>query len=146
MSLPDFNENGELPEGVHQTSIEEIIARFGSGSAQRRTVTGRMVRVYELAKATEKLNRFIIFGSYITAKADPEDVDIVMIMSDDFQLDACSGETMDLFDHMRAQETFGASLFWMRPSLLFLETLDDFIAHWQIKRDNTHRGIVEVRK
>ena len=33
----------------------------------------------------------------------------------------------------------------MRPSLLFLETLDEFIEGWQIKRDGTRRGIIEVR-
>ena len=37
------------------------------------------------------------------------------------------------------------SVFWVRPSLLFLETLEEFIAGWQVKRDQTRRGIVEVR-
>ncbi len=145
MPLPDFNDDGDLPEGVHQTTIEEIIAFFGGGSAQRRAVTARMVRIYELAKATGMLDRFIIFGSYITTKSDPGDVDLVLIMRDDFHLDACPEQTRDLFDHIRAQELFGASVFWMRPSFLFLEPIEDFIAHWQIKRDDTRRGIVEVK-
>jgi hypothetical protein len=29
--------------------------------------------------------------------------------------------------------------------VLILETLEEFIAHWQITRDQTRRGIVEVR-
>ena len=29
--------------------------------------------------------------------------------------------------------------------MLFLETLEEFIAHWQIKADGTRRGIDEVR-
>ena len=33
----------------------------------------------------------------------------------------------------------------IRPSMLIAETLDHFIEHWQIKRDGTRRGIVEVR-
>ena len=45
----------------------------------------------------------------------------------------------------RAAEAFGASVFWIRPALLVLETLEEFIAHWQITRDQTRRGIVEVR-
>jgi len=40
---------------------------------------------------------------------------------------------------------FGASIFWIRPSMLLLESLEEFIEHWQIKRDRTRRGIVEVR-
>jgi hypothetical protein len=35
-------------------------------------------------------------------------------------------------------------VFWLCSSSLFLETLDDFLAHWQIKRDQTKRGIVEI--
>jgi hypothetical protein len=31
MPLPAFNENGDLPEGVHKASLDEVIARFGHG-------------------------------------------------------------------------------------------------------------------
>jgi len=34
---------------------------------------------------------------------------------------------------------------YLRPALLVLETLEEFIAHWQITRAQTRRGIVEVR-
>jgi hypothetical protein len=66
-------------------------------------------------------------------------------MRDDFDVQACDTESRSLFDHPRATETFGASVFWIRPALLILETLEEFIAHWQITRDQTRRGIVEVR-
>lgn len=66
-------------------------------------------------------------------------------MRDDFELTACDEEIRKLFEHTQAQAEFGASIFWIRPSMLLLETLDEFIAHWQIKRDRTRRGLVEVR-
>jgi hypothetical protein len=50
----------------------------------------------------------------------------------------------DLFDHSRATVEFGASVFWVRPAAILIGTLDEFICHWQIKRDKTRRGIVEV--
>ncbi len=43
-----------------------------------------------------------------------------------------------------APERFGASIFWTRPGAIFGESLEDFIAGWQVKRDRTRRGIVEV--
>jgi uncharacterized protein DUF6932 len=101
--------------------------------------------LYHLARATGKLERLILFGSYITAKPDPNDVDIILVMRDDFDVQACDEASQKLFDHPRAAETFGASVFWIRPALLVLETLEEFIAHWQITRDQTRRGIVEVR-
>lgn len=145
MALPNFNSKGELPEGVYQATIDEVIARFGTGTPQRQEVSANLLRIYQLAKATGKLERLIIFGSYVTTKPSPNDVDIVLVFSDDFDFTACDDETRKLFDHNNAEEEFGASVFWIRPALLISETLDEFISHWQIKRDKTRRGIVEVK-
>jgi Family of unknown function (DUF6932) len=144
MPLPEFNNSGDLPPGVHPAPIDEIIARFGSGSPQRQAVTARMGQIYALASATGHLQHFILFGSYVTEKPTPNDVDIVLVMRDTFNVSICDEQTTRLFDHQQATKEFGASVFWTRPSLLILETLDEFIAHWQIKRDRTRRGIVEV--
>jgi hypothetical protein len=145
MALPSFNNKGELPEGVHRATIDEVIARFGAGTSQRQEVSASLLRIYQLAKATGKLERLIIFGSYVTAKPGPNDVDVVLVFSDDFDFTAYDDETRKLIDHNKAEEEFGASVFWIRPALLILETLDEFISHWQIKRDRTRRGIVEVK-
>lgn len=110
---------------------------------KRQAVTDRLLRICELARATGKLERFIIFGSYITAKPEPNDVDVVLVMRD-FDCNSCDNEMRTLFQHDQAAAEFGASIFWIRPSLLILDTLEEFIAHWQIKRDGTRRGIVEV--
>jgi hypothetical protein len=144
MPLPNFDSVGDLHEGVHQATMDEIRARFGHGTPQRQAVTARLLRIFHLAAATGKLDRVIIFGSYITTKPDPNDVDIVLVMHDDFEVQACDEATSRLFDHTQAAAAFGASIFWLRPSMLFLETLEEFIEHWQIKRDLTRRGIVEV--
>jgi hypothetical protein len=144
MSLPNFNRAGDLPEGLYKVTLDEVIARFGAGTAQRRAVTERLRRVYELANRTGKLQRFIIFGSYVTSKPEPNDVDVILIMRDDFRLEVCAPESAKLFEHAQADTEFGASIFWLRPSFLLRGTLSEFIAHWQLKRDHTRRGIVEV--
>jgi hypothetical protein len=65
-------------------------------------------------------------------------------MRDDFELSACQGELRKVFYHDEAAVEFKASFFWIRPSMLVLDTLEDFISHWQTKRDLGRRGIVEV--
>ncbi|HEV7797363.1 MAG TPA: hypothetical protein VGO73_04350 [Pyrinomonadaceae bacterium] len=144
MLPPEFDNQGNLPVGVHRASLDEVIARFGHGSSQRQLVTTRLIRVYELARSTSNLKRFIIFGSYVTAKADPNDVDIILIMHDDFTQQECAVEARRLFDHLHAQDDFGASVFAIRASQILLETVDSFVNHWQIRRDKGRRGIVEV--
>ena len=72
MSLPSLNRKGELPEGIHKTTIDEVVSQFGSGTSRREVVTARLQRIYQLAKGTGYLQRFLIFGSYITAKPETE--------------------------------------------------------------------------
>ena len=115
MALPNLNDAGELPIGIHQATIDEVIAQFGSGTLQREVVTARLQRIYQIAKDTGNLQQLIIFGSYITAKPEPNDVDVVIIFNDDFDLTVCSEEVKGLLSHQRAENEFGASIFWIRP-------------------------------
>ena len=144
MPLPAFDSHGDLPVGIHRTTLAEVIERFGHGTSQRELVTSRLVYIHELAQRTGKMLRFVIFGSYVTAKSEPNDVDIILIMRDDFRLAECDEETLPAFHHLQAQDKLGASVFWTSPSGVLLETIDQFIAHWQITRDHGQHGIVEV--
>jgi hypothetical protein len=63
MALPPFNEQGDLPPGIHRATLTEILEQFGQGSVQRRAVADRLNRLYHLAVSTGKLARFIVFGS-----------------------------------------------------------------------------------
>lgn len=143
--LPDFNDNGDLPTGIHQATLEEIIERFGRWSPQRLIMAQRLERIYSLAVETGHLDRFIIFGSFVTNKPDPGDVDIFLLMENTFDVSQFSGETALMFNHMEAQNYEGASIFWMRR-LAALVGEQAAIEYWQLKRDGTKRGIIEVIK
>ena len=144
MPLPTFDSRGDLPVGVHQATLAEVIERFGRGTPQRELVTARLVHVYELAQQTGKLLRFVIFGSYVTTKPEPNDVDIILVMADDFTEQDYDLGLFPVFEHLRAQQELGASIFAVRPGFVMGETVEDFIAHWQITRDKSRHGIVEV--
>jgi hypothetical protein len=53
------------------------------------------------------------------------------------------GETRLLFDHASAQDHFGCSVFWLRRLAAFGGE-ESAIGEWQIRRDGTERGIVEI--
>ena len=71
-------------------------------------------------------------------------MDVVLVMDDAFRLEDCPIEGRGLFDHAVAQARYGVSIFWVRPELLIGESIEDFVAYWQIKRGGSRRGIVEV--
>jgi hypothetical protein len=144
MPLPEFNASGDLPPGVHRATLNEVLQRFGSASGQRGMCTLRLSHVYELAQRTGHLWRFVIFGSYVTAEPSPNDVDVILVMDDAFRVEECPIESRGLFDHAVAQARYGVSIFWIRPGLLIDESIEDFIKYWQLKRDGSNRGIVEV--
>ncbi|MBS1786695.1 MAG: hypothetical protein JST85_03185 [Acidobacteria bacterium] len=120
-----------------------MIEYFGRGSLQREIVARRLARIYQLAQSTDQVARFIIFGSFITAKQTPNDVDIFMLMEDTFDSSQVTGEAAIIFDHLVAQNREGASVFWIRR-MAAIGGEQTAIEDWQIRRDNKRRGIVEV--
>ena len=143
MLWPDFNELGNLPVGIYRAKIADVVAHFGRGSAQRAAVTARLERIYELARSSGCLQRFIIFGSYVTAEPKPHDVDVFLVMRGGFQPRDAPPETQGLFRHGTAQSELGASIFWVNAGTSFADT-EDLIVGWQTRRDLQRRGIVEV--
>lgn len=143
MAIPDFTKSGDLPSGVHAASLSETVVCFGSGSIRRRRLADRFRRIYGIASSTGNLARFVVFGSFVTDKHEPNDVDVFMIMDDNFDVESLSGETRLLFDHGAAQNHFGCSVFWIRR-LAAIGGEQAAIEDWQIKRDGTERGIIEI--
>jgi hypothetical protein len=106
-------------------------------------VAQRLERIYRLAAGTGQLARFVVFGSFASAKREPADVDVFLLMTDTFDMGRATGEARVLFDHAAAQAHFGASVFWLRR-LAALGGEEQTIAGWQVKRDGTLRGIIEI--
>jgi hypothetical protein len=141
--LPLFNHAGDLPPGVYRATLSEVLQRFGSGTIQRRNVADRLARLYELVNSTGQLARFVVFGSFVTAKADPNDVDIVLLMEDTFDLATVLGVTALAFHHAEADAHFGASVFWTRRCGA-IGGEQAMVEYWQVRREGGQRGIVEI--
>jgi hypothetical protein len=143
LALPSFNEEGDLPLGVHPSTLAEVLDRFGQGSIRRRAVADRLKRLYHLASSTGHLARFVVFGSFVTAKVEPNDVDVVLLMEDTFDLASVKDEAALVFQHMEADAHFGASVFWVRRSGA-IGGEQAMIEYWQVRREGGQRGIVEI--
>ena len=102
-----------------------------------------MHHIYDLAVETGQTARFIIFGSFVTDKPTPQDIDIFLLMEDTFDVGQVAGEARIIFDHMAAENYEGASIFWLKR-IATLDGGEAAIEHWQMRRDGKRRGIVEV--
>ena len=140
---PAFDNNGDLPIGIHQATLTEILQHFGTGTEQRKRLGQQLERIYMLTSSTGQVARFVVFGSFVTAKPSPGDVDIFLLMEDSFDVAQVHGEASLVFDLQKAQRVLRASVFWIRKRGT-IGGEQEMVEDWQIKRDNSRRGIVEV--
>ena len=128
---------------MYPASLGQVLDRFGVGSPQRKALALRLARIYRLAQASGHLARFVIFGSFVTNRIEPNDVDIFLLMADAFDASHRAGEALLLFDHAAAQAHFGASVFWLRRLAAWPDE-QTAIEFWHVTRGGGRRGIVEV--
>jgi hypothetical protein len=75
MALPEFKENGSLPEGEWDAGWEEIEQRFGGNFRRREIIAGLKHVVEQLRR--HGVTHIWIDGSFATDKQRPNDADVV---------------------------------------------------------------------
>src|ERR1035437_8531239 len=141
--LPELTDVGELPAGVHLAGWEEFQSRFGGSSPRRLWLAGRFWGLLELNGQDEELRRVFIGGSFFTAKPPPKDLDILLIMDEDFEVEGIPPPAQAVFDSVRAKLLFESDVFWARASI-GQEVLDLWLDTYQTSRSFRKRGIVEL--
>ena len=83
-------EDGVLPEGVHDCTIEEVDAMFGrvqkSSRRIRRLLMEKLRAFLQDARRAGIVNAVVIGGSFVTAREEPEDIDLVIVLPADLDL------------------------------------------------------------
>jgi hypothetical protein len=71
--IPEFDENGNLPPGVHFCEWEEFQQRFGTNFTRQRMINGLELAMTQLKAAG--CRTIYIDGSFVTSKVKPGDFD-----------------------------------------------------------------------
>jgi hypothetical protein len=91
--IPEFNDDGYLPPGIHTATLEEIAARFGRGSELRRAQIQSLGWLVDLARRAGA-KRLIINGSFVTDRPEPNDVDCALLTGPGFPSDPQAEEEL----------------------------------------------------
>jgi hypothetical protein len=131
--LPDFDDFGNLPPGIHLCSVAELVARFGSGSEERAAEISELSHFIEAARAAG-VRRLLVNGSFVTGKLAPNDVDVVFLPGPDYPRE---GKKLD-----------SDELVWPFLQIIVAADDEDFEA-WAVHQFGTDRskrpkGVVEV--
>ena len=77
MAIPEFTQYGLLPQGVHECTIPEAQA-FLCSNEHRAIIWAGLQNFLNWAQGLPSPDAFLIDGSYVTDKALPNDVDVIV--------------------------------------------------------------------
>ena len=91
MPIPPLDEDGFLPPGIHDCTLEEVGERFATlgGSERRVRLFAKLQEYVRDVRRTGMAVALVIDGSFVTDKPDPSDIDLVLLLrrDHDFTLD-----------------------------------------------------------
>jgi predicted nucleotidyltransferase len=90
MPIPDLDQEGLLPPGIHEVTVEEIHERFGRfrKSDRRASLFGKLRDFLAEIRSTGLLAAVIVNGSFVTGKDEPSDIDVLLILRSDHDFSA----------------------------------------------------------
>lgn len=110
MPIPVLNTDGILPEGVHVCGLDEIKACFGNfqGSDRRPALFAALEELVGDLKKSSLIVALVVDGSFVTSKAAPNDVDVLIVLGKghDWQADLTAGDYA-LLSRNRLRRRFG---------------------------------------
>jgi hypothetical protein len=139
--IPEFREDGYLPEGTHLATEAEVIFRFGTGTARRRRLALRLPRWIELGRAIAA-HRLFVDGSFVTFKPEPNDVDVVVWLPDDFVDRLSNGDSQALELETMLLERHPEEIFAAEDRQDWEEWLEFFSRTREL--DGRRKGVVEI--
>jgi hypothetical protein len=145
--IPPFNEHGWLPEGIHDCTLDEAVARFGGfqSSDRRPLLWTRFMEFAREAKACGLVNAVLMDGSFVTTEASPNDIDLVLVVSANHDFSTVLPPAQyNLLAQQRVRRRFGFDIVVVKNDSENLELAVGFFQ--QVKqRPGVKKGILRIK-
>jgi hypothetical protein len=79
LMIPPLRKNGLLPPGIHRATLDEVFRAFPARNQQRQILNDSLQQVVVALQTLDPPIMISIDGSYITSKAEPNDVDLLIV-------------------------------------------------------------------
>lgn len=88
MTAPTALEDGWLPDGVHDTTVDELKARFGvvKSSDRRPRLFTKLIEYLSELQQWKISDLVFVDGSFVSERPDPNDIDLVVCVREDLAL------------------------------------------------------------
>jgi hypothetical protein len=147
MPIPGLDDAGLLPPGVHDCTLDEVRQRFGAFQAtdRRPKLYDKLQALVSEAWATGLVSDIIIDGSFVTAKPDPNDIDLILVLNTghDFSAELRPFE-YNVLSTRQARKIYGFDLLVARDkSAVYAECLAFFA---QVRGETSRcKGLLRLR-
>lgn len=142
--IPEFTEEGLLPQGIYETDFEELRGKMGWGRRRLALLEG-LERALELM-AVSGVRRVYLDGSFVTDKDRPNDIDGCYDLEVGTTAEVASLQDMaPIFppspgNRARAKEMYGVDFFPAEASEL--GSGQPFLRFFQKDRQGRERGVL----
>lgn len=147
MPIPAFDERGLLPGGVHDCTLDEIKAKFGSfkRSERRSGLFERLLAFSAEARSSGIVRSMIVNGSLVTAEPEPNDIDLIVVVraEHDFLADL-NPSAYNVLSKRRVQRRFGFDLLVAREHSVEYERWTEFFQQVRLEPER-RKGILRVQ-
>jgi len=147
MAIPSFNEHGLLPTGIYDCTLEELKERFGrfQRSDRRQRLYRKLADYVEALKSAKIAQELIIDGSFVTSKAEPNDIDVILVLRSDFPVT----ETIRPFEYNLMSARMARQKFGMDLIVTFKDTYhyQEVVTFFQQVRESPGnlKGLLRVK-
>jgi hypothetical protein len=147
MPIPSLNDAGLLPPGVYDCTLDELRQRFGvfQTTDRRPKLFDKLQQLVQEAWATGLVTEIVVDGSFVTAKPDPNDIDLILVLNKghDFSAELRPFE-YNVLSTRQARKIYGFDLLIaMHESSVYTEYLAFFA---QVRGETSLRkGLLRLR-
>jgi hypothetical protein len=145
--IPPFNEDGCLPEGIHDCTMDEAAERFGAFQTtdRRPQLWARFTEFMQGLKMCDFMEAVMVDGSFVTATPEPNDIDLVAVVASSYDFSTeLPPVVYNLLAHRRVRRQFGFDIVVVKNDS---ENLEQAVAFFQQvkQRPRIKKGILRIK-
>ena len=137
--IPNFYDGKNLPEGLHQAPVQEVITHFGA-SARRTALCTSLQNIIAAARSCQ-FRKVILFGSFVSSKNDPGDIDLFWTLPPDIDTDDLARACKDLINPQTSKALFGCDVFWCFDDD---DAITRMVGMWGFDREMQKKGLIMI--
>jgi predicted nucleotidyltransferase len=125
-------------------SLDDLRIRFGTSTPRRQFLFRQLEIVIDQLLITRSVKQIYLFGSFVSGKASPNDVDLLVVMNAGFSTTQLGGKVLELFQHDVCRIRYQADLFWV-IEVVGNARIEDLLEVFSRDREGRAQSVIEVK-